>query len=154
MAEGEGQVGRKALIDPEELRRLAGQGLSNAELASRFGVSESGILQAKRAAGLSKPMLDHSRAVPWKLDRPHNQTGPATNLRNLSAVAQGRAIPAEKLNTALRWATRLVVGGLDVSYEPGRGFTEVPASPQDWLVARVLAEARRAVESTGEHPGE
>ncbi|MEU4830942.1 hypothetical protein [Streptosporangium sp. NPDC023615] len=146
-------MGRKALIDPEELRRLAGQGLSNAELASRFGVSESGILQAKRAAGLSKPMLDHSRAIPWKLDRSHNQSGPATNLRNLSAVAQGRVIPAEKLNTALRWAARLVDGGLDVSYEPGRGFAEIPASPQDWLLARVLTEARRALESTEEHAG-
>nr|BFE77536.1 hypothetical protein GCM10020093_001370 [Planobispora longispora] len=97
-------MGRKALIDQDELRRLAGRGLSTAELAAHFGVSESGILQAKRAAGLSKPMLDHSRAIPWKLDRAHNQSGPATNLRNLSSVAQGRAIPPEKLNTALRWA--------------------------------------------------
>lgn len=143
-------MGRKALIDQEELRRLAGQGLSNAELAARFGVSESGILQAKRAAGLSKPMLDHSQAIPWKLDRAHNQSGPATNLRNLSSVAQGRAIPTEKLNTALRWAGRLVAAGLDVSYESGRGFGEVPASGEDWLVARVLAEARRALDLAGE----
>ncbi|GAA3414929.1 hypothetical protein [Streptosporangium vulgare] len=140
-------MGRKALIDQEELRRLAGQGLSNAELAARFGVSESGILQAKRAAGLSKPMLDHSRAIPWKLDRAHNQSGPATNLRNLSSVAQGRAIPAEKLNTALRWAGRLVASGMDISYEPGRGFLEVPASPGDWLAERMLNEARKAVDS-------
>ncbi|MER5643675.1 hypothetical protein [Streptosporangium sp. NPDC002524] len=150
-------MGRKALIDQEELRRLAGQGLSNAELAARFGVSESGILQAKRAAGLSKPMLDHSRAIPWKLDRAHNQSGPATNLRNLSSVAQGRAIPAEKLNTALRWAGRLVASGMDISYEPGRGFLEVPASPGDWLAERMLNEARKAVDaaevsdSAGDH---
>jgi hypothetical protein len=139
-------VGRKALIDHEELRRLAGQGLPNAELAARFGVSESGILQAKRAAGLSKPMLDHSRAIPWKLNRAHNQSGPATNLRNLSSVAQGRAIPAEKLNTALRWAGRLVAGGLDIAYEPERGFFETLASPEGSLVETVLAEARRALE--------
>ncbi|MEU4534261.1 hypothetical protein AB0G15_05255 [Streptosporangium sp. NPDC023825] len=140
-------MGRKALIDQEELRRLAGQGLSNAELAARFGVSESGILQAKRAAGLSKPMLDHSRAIPWKLDRAHNQSGPATNLRNLSSVAQGRAIPAEKLNTALRWAGRLVASGMDISYEPGRGFLEVPASPGEWLVERLVNEARKAIDA-------
>ncbi|WP_344982336.1 hypothetical protein [Streptosporangium fragile] len=142
-------MGRKALIDHDELRRLAGQGLSNAELAARFGVSESGILQAKRAAGLSKPMLDHSRAIPWKLNRAHNQSGPATNLRNLSSVAQGRTIPAEKTNTALRWAGRLVAAGLDVSYEPERGFFEIPAVEGDWLVERVLADARRALEAAG-----
>ncbi|MGS2640190.1 hypothetical protein [Streptosporangium sp. LJ11] len=146
-------MGRKALIDQEELRRLAGQGLSNAELAARFGVSESGILQAKRAAGLSKPMLDHSRAIPWKLDRAHNQSGPATNLRNLSSVAQGRAIPAEKLNTALRWAGRLVASGMDISYESGRGFLEVPASPGDWLVERMVNEARKAIDAAGASGG-
>nr|WP_260408006.1 hypothetical protein [Planomonospora venezuelensis] len=119
--------------------------MSNAELAARFGVSESGILQAKRAAGLSKPMLDHSRAIPWKLDRAHSQSGPATNLRNLSSVAQGRAIPAEKLNTALRWAGRLVAAGLDIAYDSGRGFHEVPAAAGGSLVEAVLAEAMTAV---------
>jgi hypothetical protein len=138
-------VGRRALIDQEELRRLAGQGLSNAELAARFGVSESGVLQAKRAAGLSKPMLDHSRAIPWKLNRAHAQSGPATNLRNLSSVAQGRAIPPEKLNTALRWADRLVAAGLDIAYDPELGFREVPAASGESLVGTVLAEARSAL---------
>lgn len=146
-------VGRKALIDQGELRRLVREGLSNAELAARFGVSESGVLQAKRAAGLSKPMLDHSRALPWKLDRSHNQSGPATNLRNLSSVAQGRAIPAEKLNTALRWADRLVANGLDISYESGRGFQEVPASAGRSLVETVLSEARGALEAAGHLEG-
>ncbi|GHH69196.1 hypothetical protein GCM10017673_19290 [Streptosporangium violaceochromogenes] len=140
-------MGRRALIDQEELRRLAGQGWSNAELAARFGVSESGILQAKRAAGLSRPMLDHSRAIPWKLRRAHNQSGPATNLRNLSSVAQGRAIPSEKLNTALRWAERLVSGGLDVAYDPEEGFTEIPAPPAGSLVGALLAEAREILEA-------
>ncbi|MBG0822227.1 hypothetical protein HS048_15910 [Planomonospora sp. ID91781] len=139
-------MGRRALIDHEELRRLAGQGVSNAELAARFGVSESGILQAKRAAGLSKPMLDHSRAIPWKLNRAHTQSGPATNLRNLSSVAQGRTIPPEKLNTALRWADRLVAAGLDVDYDPELGFREVPAAAfGESLVGTVLAEARGAL---------
>ncbi|MEU9834706.1 hypothetical protein AB0D67_24510 [Streptosporangium sp. NPDC048047] len=139
-------MGRKAVIDQRELRRLVAEGLSNAELASRFGVSESGILQAKRAAGLSKPMLDHSRAIPWKLDRAHGQSGPATNLRNLSSVAQGRTIPAEKLNTALRWADRLVASGLDIAYEPGQGFAEVPAVPGGSLVEGLLAEVRATLE--------
>ncbi|MER7131402.1 hypothetical protein [Streptosporangium saharense] len=143
-------MGRKALIDQEELRRLVGRGLSNAELAARFGVSESGILQAKRAAGLSKPMLDHSRAIPWKLERAHNQSGPATNLRNLSSIAQGRSIPVEKRNTALRWADRLVAEGLDVAYDPQTGFTEVPAPPEGSLVGRLAAEARAALDTAAD----
>ncbi|WP_248964550.1 hypothetical protein [Sphaerisporangium perillae] len=117
-------MGRKAHIDREELRRLVAAGWSNAELAAHFEVTESGILQAKRAAGLAKPMLDHSRAIPWKLNRVHNQTGPATNLRNLSAIAQGGNVPQAKINTALRWARKLVDGGLDISYSPEVGFYE------------------------------
>ncbi|QYC40869.1 hypothetical protein Nocox_16275 [Nonomuraea coxensis DSM 45129] len=138
-------MGRKPTIDREELARLVVQGMSVQELAGHFGVSESGVLQAKRAAGLAKPMMDHSRALPWKLARAHAQSGPATNLRNLSAAAQGRPPAAERLNTALRWAQRLVDAGLDVRYDPSEGFSEVPAAGGGSHVAVVLEEARRAL---------
>jgi len=137
-------MGRKPRIDQVELARLVAEGWSNARLAAHFGVTESGILQAKRAAGLSKPMTDHSRALPWKLRREHSQSGPATNLRNLSAVAQGRTIRKEKLNTALRWADRLVNSGLDITYDPEHGFQEVPVEGSSHI-AQVLAEARDAL---------
>lgn len=139
-------MGRKPRIDQEELARLVGRAWSNGELAAHFGVTESGILQAKRAAGLSKPMTNHSRALPWKLNRAHSQTGPATNLRNLSSVAQGRTISEEKLNTALRWAERLVESGLDIAYDPEGGFREVPTTESSHI-AVVLAEARKAMTS-------
>ncbi|GGO80860.1 hypothetical protein [Nonomuraea cavernae] len=139
-------MGRRPTIDRDELTRLVAEGLTVQELAARFGVSESGVLQAKRAAGLAKPMLDHSRAVPWKVARAHMQSGPATNLRNLSAAAQGKPPASERLNTALRWAQRLVDAGLDVDYDPAEGFREVPASPGGSHVAGVLAAAREALE--------
>ncbi|MER6947673.1 helix-turn-helix domain-containing protein [Nonomuraea sp. NPDC000554] len=140
-------MGRRPTIDRAELARLVAEGLSVQELAARFGVSESGVLQAKRAAGLAKAMLEHSRALPWKLSREHTQSGPATNLRNLSAAAQGKPPASERLNTALRWAQRLVDAGLDVTYDPAEGFREVPASPDGSHVADVLADARRALEA-------
>ncbi|MEU0571828.1 helix-turn-helix domain-containing protein [Nonomuraea sp. NPDC005983] len=140
-------MGRRPTIDRAELARLVAEGLSVQELAARFGVSESGVLQAKRAAGLAKAMLDHGRALPWKLSREHTQSGPATNLRNLSAAAQGKPPAPERLNTALRWAQRLVDAGLDVTYDPAEGFREVPASPGGSHVADVLADARRALET-------
>ncbi|NAS21029.1 hypothetical protein GT755_04930 [Herbidospora sp. NEAU-GS84] len=121
-------MGRRPQVDHEELARLSARGWSNADLAAHFGVTESGILQAKRSAGLSKPMTDHSAALPWKLARSHSQSGPATNLRNLSAAAQGRPVPKEKINTALRWARRLVDNGLDIAYDPEQGFHEIEAS--------------------------
>ncbi|GIH68357.1 hypothetical protein Mth01_06100 [Sphaerimonospora thailandensis] len=129
---------------------MAAEGWSNARLAAHFGVTESGILQAKRATGLSKPMTDHSRALPWTLRREHSQSGPATNLRNLSAATQGRTVPKDKLNTALRWANRLVGNGLDITYDPEHGFLEVPAEGSSHI-GRVLAEARAVL---GEAPGE
>ncbi|MDH2428461.1 hypothetical protein [Sphaerisporangium sp. TRM90804] len=142
-------MGRKADIDREELGRLVGAGWSNAELAGHFGVTVSGVLQAKRAAGLAKPMLDHGKAIPWKLDRAHNQTGPATNLRNLSVIAQGGTVPAVKVNTALRWARGLVERGADIAYEPGKGFYEIPVasggdSPSH--VEKVLKDALEGLE--------
>jgi hypothetical protein len=138
-------VGRRAQIDRAELARLVAAGWSVQRIAEHFGVSESGVLQAKRAAGLAKPMLDHSGAIPWKLNRAHSQSGPATNLRNLSTVTQGGRLPQEKVNTALRWAQRLVDGGLDIDYSPEAGFHEVPAGPESH-VAALLAAAREALE--------
>ncbi|GAA0384796.1 hypothetical protein GCM10009530_39590 [Microbispora corallina] len=146
-------MGRKPRIDQDELARLAAEGWSNARLAEHFGVSESGILQAKRAAGLSKPMTDHSRALPWRLRREHSQSGPATNLRNLSAVAQGRPVPKDKVATAVRWASRLVDGGLDIAYDQERGFHEVPARGSSHI-ARVLAEARAALDDASTQPAD
>ncbi|MEU6711035.1 helix-turn-helix domain-containing protein [Nonomuraea sp. NPDC046802] len=140
-------MGRKPSIDRKELARLVAEGMSVQELAAHFGVSESGVLQAKRAAGLAKPMLDHSGAVPWKLARVHAQSGPATNLRNLSAAAQGKPPAAERLNTALRWAQRLVDAGLDVRYDAVEGFSEVPTASTGSHVATVLAAARKGLES-------
>ncbi|SDJ84502.1 helix-turn-helix domain-containing protein [Nonomuraea jiangxiensis] len=140
-------MGRKPSIDRRELARLVAEGMSVQELAAHFGVSESGVLQAKRAAGLARPMLDHSGAVPWKLARAHSQSGPATNLRNLSAAAQGKPPAPERLNTALRWAQRLVDAGLDVRYDAGEGFTEVPAASTGSHVASVLEAARKGLEA-------
>ncbi|MFI9551994.1 hypothetical protein [Nonomuraea endophytica] len=137
-------MGRRPTIDRDELARLVAQGLSVAELAGHFGVSESGVLQAKRSAGLVKGLLDHKAALPWKVAREHTQSGPATNLRNLSAAAQGRAPQPERLNTALRWAQRLVDNDLDVAYDPAEGFREVPVAGVSH-VAAVLAAARQAL---------
>ncbi|MEV7969664.1 hypothetical protein AB0O34_27350 [Sphaerisporangium sp. NPDC088356] len=144
-------MGRKTHIDREELRRLVTEGRSNAELAAHFGVTESGILQAKRNAGLAKPMLDHSRAIPWKLNRVHNQTGPATNLRNLSAIAQGGDVPQTKINTALRWAQRLAGGDLDIAYDPDQGFYEVPVAG-DSHIRSVLDDALERLAKREEVP--
>jgi hypothetical protein len=138
-------VARRARIDRDELGRLVAEGWTVRRLAEHFGVSESGVLQAKRAAGLAKPMLDHRAAIPWTLRREHVQSGPATNLRNLSAVAQGRAVPPEKVNTALRWARRLVDAGADISYDPVAGFVEIPAPAGASHIAEVLARASRAL---------
>ncbi|GII86206.1 hypothetical protein Ssi03_41960 [Sphaerisporangium siamense] len=124
-------------------------GRSNAELAAYFGVTESGILQAKRMAGLAKPMLDHGRALPWKLNRAHNQSGPATNLRNLSAIAQGGQVPQTKINTALRWARRLTESGLDVGYSYEDGFYERPVEGASHIEA-VLTAALTSLNERGE----
>ncbi|WP_327085613.1 hypothetical protein OIE66_25065 [Nonomuraea sp. NBC_01738] len=142
-------MGRRPAIDRNELARLVATGLSVRELAAHFGVSESGVLQAKRAAGLAKEMLDHSAALPWKIARGHQQSGPATNLRNLSAAAQGRPPQAERLNTAIRWAQRLVDAGLDIDYDALEGFREVPVAGAVSHVASVLEAARGGVSERG-----
>ena len=106
----------------------------------------------QRAAGLASRARP-PQAIPWKPTGPTCQSGPATNLRNLSAVAQGAAIPQVKINTAVRWARRLVDGGLDIDYDPEHGFREVPAPEGGGHIAAVLAEASPRWSGAPARPG-
>lgn len=135
------------IIDPIELRRMLEAGKSYREIATHYNVTLGGVQQAVERIGFQKKTLSHKKFLPWRVLRDHSQSGPATALRNLSKVSQGQQIPMVKLNTGLRWATRLVEGGLDIDYTQESGFFERPAEESDWHIRMVLEEVRQAMQS-------
>lgn len=132
-------------IDMLQLRRMIEAGTPYREIAERFQVSVGGVQQAAERLGLQKKNLRHDKFIPWTVIKDHNQTGPVTSLRSLSKVAQGQQVPLAKLNTALRWATRLHDDGLDIDYNKESGFFERPADKDSWHIAMVLADVNQAL---------
>ncbi|MEU7830320.1 hypothetical protein [Nonomuraea sp. NPDC049129] len=133
-------------IDRQVLRQMIEAGETYQAIATHFRVSVGGVQQAVEAIGLQKKTLSHKKYVPWTVLREHSQTGPITALRNLSKVVQGQSIPLAKLNTALRWATRLDEANLDIDYDRDKGFFEKPADG-DSHIGMVLAEVRVALQN-------
>jgi hypothetical protein len=133
-------------IDRIELRRMLEAGKTYAEIARHFGVTVGGIQQAVEAIGLQKKTMSHAKYVPWTVLREHSQAGPITSLRNLSKTIQGNPVPMVKLNTALRWATRLYETGKDIDYDRKTGWFEKPADETNWHIRMVLQDVREAME--------
>jgi hypothetical protein len=134
------------VIDDLELRRMVEAGKSYREIAEHYNVTVSGVQQAVERIGLQRQSLSHKKAVPWQVAKAHLHSGPATSLRHLSRVSQGQEVPLVKVNTALRWATRLVDAGLDIDYTPETGFFERPADKDAWHIRTILRDAQQAME--------
>lgn len=136
---------RNTRIDPDQLALMVEHGIPYREIAEYFGVTVSGVQQAVERLGLQRPTLSHKKFLPWRVGNEHKHSGPATALRHLSMVAQGKPIPIVKLNSALRWANRLYRDGLDIDYDRNRGFYERTAT-NPWHIEMVLADVRKAMD--------
>lgn len=120
-------------MEPLELRRLVEGGMKYADIAARFGTSVGGVQQAVERLGLQKKNMSHKKYLPWKIEKEHTHSGPHTNLRALSRIAQGAPVPIVRQNTALRWALKLSDENLDIDYSSEEGFYTKPEGPQSHI---------------------
>ncbi|WP_433332554.1 hypothetical protein [Spirillospora sp. CA-294931] len=126
--------------------------MTHAEIAAAMGLTESGVQQAVRRYGLSKPRISHKWAVPWVVEKgPHSNGRVKKYLRDLSSLAQGKEIGRDNAATALRWAQELVEQELDIDYDrdtpPNEvsnvgGFYSKPAVKNNWHLLMVLNRAK------------
>ncbi|MFE0151330.1 hypothetical protein ACFWY5_29575 [Nonomuraea sp. NPDC059007] len=113
-------------VSRADLERLIAQGKTNKEMAEELGVGLRTIARTRVRYGLeSKDTYDHSQFIPWRLTMEHSRSGPTLYLRLMSRAAQGGDVPAPSLNTAIRWATKLVNQGWDIDYDPEYEGTEL-----------------------------
>lgn len=143
---------RHRRITPHELKDLIDAGVSYEDIGRAYGLSASGVYQAAKDFGLTRPQLDHKWALPWTLAPEHKASKVAKYLRDLSSISQGKKIRETSKVTAIRWAERLVSQGLDIDYRrdeppndesPVGGFYTKPAVPNKWHLKTVLDKAKR-----------
>ena len=81
----------KKLPDVSILIELAESGLSNLEIAERYGVTAEAVRQALVKAGYHRPRLrpSHAHYLPWRLNHAHDGDVLARRLRAYSKRQQG-----------------------------------------------------------------
>jgi hypothetical protein len=123
----------RKLPSNEVLLKLREKGLSYAQIADEYGVTEGAVYWQLRDAGATKTRADHSKYLPWKVKIEHAHTRPATLLRYLSRhehAENGRAepLPAAKERMVTKWLADLETAGVVVCYD--RDMPPNPASPK------------------------
>ena len=123
----------RKLPSNEVLLKLREKGLSYADIASQYDVTEGAVYWQLRDAGATRQRADHSKYLPWKVKVEHAHTRPATLLRYLSRrehAENGRAepLPEPKERMVTKWLAEVKEAGVVVCYD--REMPPNPASPK------------------------
>ncbi|MEO3857469.1 hypothetical protein [Acrocarpospora sp. B8E8] len=115
-------------IDRDEFRQRVKEGMTVKELAQHFNVSISAIAKVKKELGMVRALRSHKEALPWTVAREHDKLAPVLYLRDMSTAIAGDPVPPYRLNTAARWARRIVEAGRDIAYDRERPIPD-PETP-------------------------
>ena len=83
--------GQSKLPSDARMRELHEEGLTNQQIASRYGVTREAVRQKFARMGLDRGprRADHRRFLPWRMRAQHQQDVLARRLRELSKREQG-----------------------------------------------------------------
>jgi len=131
-------AGRAKLPSLEVVLDLKKQGLSNEEIAKRYGVGKEAVriflVRHGQAPPPSRP--DHKRYLPWRIRGNHAHKPAAHRLTDYSRRCQGIELPpshAELLDEWMRFMDGDNPHGipLSISYSLNEGFWAQPRQPGD-----------------------
>lgn len=125
----------KRVPDRLELKRLLDKGLTQKEIAERFGVSRSAIAMAKMTYGLEagKTRERFADMLPWTLQPEHRMHWDARMLRLEARRQRGQDLTDDELRWLQGWRSDLDEKNAVVMYN-GRtreGFHWVPRRDED-----------------------
>lgn len=106
------------LPDAAVLRRLRNSGMTYAQIAELYGVTESGVWRAFDRAGLIVQRPTYRDVVPWVVDRKFSPTQVMQHLRTMARM-QAKLPVSEADRLALeRWLARMRESGVVLAYHP------------------------------------
>lgn len=119
----------RLLPDKTTLERLRREGRTYADIAERYGVTETAVYLRLKADGLtSERKVSHSELIPWTVKVEHQHAHPALMLRTLSRRRQGLENTATRDAMLDRWLEELHNANAVVCYDPD--MWPNPASPR------------------------
>jgi hypothetical protein len=127
----------RLLPDKATLERHRREGLTYADIATRYGVTEQAVWARMKHDGIrTANRADHSALIPWQVRKEHANTFPILMLRTLSRRRQGIDNTPERERMLDNWLANLKAQNAVVCYDPE--MWPNPASPKlgGWFYAK------------------
>lgn len=136
---------RRSLPDPTTLRLMRGQGWKLAEIAEKYGVSESAVWKALDRAGQTEPLPTYRNIVPWDIAPQHKKTAVMDHLRTIATERGGRTPSPSRKAYMEEWLQGMRDNNVVLAYHPDAppngashkygGFYYVPREARDkWII--------------------
>ncbi len=104
--------------DAATLRRLKAAGKTYQEIASEYGVTESGAWRAFDRAGLIKTRMSYRDVAPWVIDRKYSRTSVMKHLRTMAKLKGGQEVSGSDQASFSAWKKHLEENSLVLAYSP------------------------------------
>lgn len=135
----------RILPDSATLRLLRTQDWKLAEIAEKYGVSESAVWKALERAGETEPLPTYRSVVPWDIQPQHKKTAVMDHLRTIATERGGRVPSAPRKAYLEEWLKGMQDAGVVLNYHPDAppnsasnkhgGFYYVPREAGDeWII--------------------
>lgn len=125
------------ILDYSEVDLLLRQGLTQQEVADRFGVTQAAISQARVRGRVKSGRTRADSILPWSIKAAHRNLNVPKMLRCAARMEKGEDIGANEAQT-VRFVQTLREQGSVIHYEPNVApyFFRVAARPEidTWLV--------------------
>lgn len=109
----------RLLPDKTTLERLRRQGVTYAQIADMYGVTEAAVYLRLKADGLAKDRrVSHKELIPWTVRGEHAHAHPALMLRVLSRRLQGLENSGPRNRMLDKWLGELADNDAVVMYDP------------------------------------
>ncbi|MEV4166484.1 nucleoside deaminase [Nonomuraea dietziae] len=144
----ERMIGTATTSLDDRIKELVEQGKQREEIISILGIGKSSLYRRMNKLGLTRELLSHAAAIPWRVREPHIMATEAQYLRLLSQSIQGHnaTTPAER-NSAFSWARALIEDGMDITYRDQ--WRVIPADKSNWHIKRVYDAAVKGRKRSG-----
>ena len=119
------------MLDYNEADQLLRAGLSQREVAARYGVTQSAIAAARRRGMLKEGNTAYQSALPWRVRPEHLQLNVAKMLRCVYRLERGEAIGESNRRAVDSFIAGLQASDAVIHYDPEVSpyFFRVPRRP-------------------------
>ena len=116
----------------EIIRMMEKEGLTQGEIADRYGVGPAAVSAALAREGKTKDRRVYPELIPWRVRQIHNNSYDLRMLRWEGQMRNGMNLPSYRLQKLANWKNNLRQADAVIHYDPDteQGFFRVEKRPR------------------------